>query len=186
VGKSKSMMRALKSIPKVIPQIVIVPCFGAVLLMIAIIFIGVIMRYAVDKPLSFVDEYSGYLLALIIMFGLAYGLKTRAHVSVDLLIKMLPRRVAAYLETFHLIVALGFVILLMYGATLLTVDSFVAGKLAWSDTETPLWMVQWVMPVGLAFFTIVLIAAIVTQIRSLRAPKEEAEPPIDTGEAFDE
>ena len=186
MGKTRNIMGPLKKIPEVIPQIGIAPCFGAILIMIAIIFIGVVMRYALGNPLPFVDEYSGYLLALIIMFGLAYGVKTKAHVSVDILLKLLPRRAVNYLETIHLIIALGFVIVILYGTTLLTVDSFVTGRLAWSSVETPLWMVQWVMPVGLTFFAIVLIAAIATRIRLLRAPKEKIEPLIDTGKADDE
>lgn len=171
MGKTKNVLRLVKRVPELLPSVGLVPAFSAILLMILIIFFGVFTRYVLGNPLPFVDEYSGFLLALIIFLGLAYALKTKGHVSVDIVIKMLPHRITAYLEAANLIVALGFVILILIATTQLTTDSFAEGKLAWGSMETPLGPVQLVMPIGLSLFVIGLIAAIASKISSLRAPK---------------
>ena len=166
--------KVIQRIPEVTPLVGLVPAFGAMLLMIAIIFVGVVLRYIFDRPLPFVDEYSGYLLAMVILFPLAYALKTKGHISVSLVVKMLPQRAATWLEVSTLLISLGFVILILVATTKLTMESFAIGRLAWSPMETPLGPMQLVMPIGLSLFVIGIVAEIAGKIRSFREPKEKS------------
>ena len=165
--------KVIQRIPEVAPLVGLVPAFGAMLLMIAIIFVGVVLRYIFNRPLSFVDEYSGYLLAMVILFPLAYALKTKGHISVSLVVKMLPQRAAAWLEVSTLLVSLGFVTIILVATTQLAIRSFALGRLAWSPMETPLGPVQLIMPIGLSLFVIGIVAEIASKVKSLWGRQEK-------------
>ena len=170
MGKIK---KVIQWIPEVMPKVGLVPAFVALLFMIVLIFVGVALRYVFDSPLPFVDEYSGYALATLTLMTLAYALKTKGHIRVDIVVDRLPHRAASYLEIATLLVSLGFVIIILVATTRLTVESFEIGRLAWSPMETPLGPVQLVRPIGLSLFVIGIVAEIAGKIRSLRGIKEK-------------
>jgi TRAP-type C4-dicarboxylate transport system permease small subunit len=64
-------------------------------------------RFLIRAPSSFTEELAGFLLIWIGLFGAAYGIRTRAHLGIDLLVARLsvrPRRAAEILA--HLVVFL--------------------------------------------------------------------------------
>ncbi len=161
-------------IAEVTPLLGLVLAFGAMLLMIGLVSIGVVMRYFFSRPLPFVDEYSGYLLALLILFPLAYALKTRGHIAVTIVVRMLPHRMSAYVELATLIISLAFVILLVFATTRLTAESFILARRAWSPLETPLGPVQLIMPVGFSLLVIAIMFEIMSKIRAVRrSPRKD-------------
>ena len=64
------------------------PSFVAILAMVVMVFVSVFSRYF-GKPLQPVEEYTGYLAAVITMFSLAYILKRSSHISVDFIPQLL-------------------------------------------------------------------------------------------------
>ena len=131
---------------------------------------GVLARYVFKNPIHWVDEYNGYLMALVTLLPLAWVLMRVGHIRLTTLTQLLPKRAAKYLEIALDLVSLGIVIILLWGTTQLTIDSFVTGRRVWSVVETPLGPVQLVMPIGLGLFAIAIIASIIQRIRLGSAP----------------
>jgi len=56
-----------------------------IILVLAVVSYAVIQRYVLQTPLLWGDEFIGYVLVSIIMFGTAEALRKNDHISIDLL-----------------------------------------------------------------------------------------------------
>ena len=81
----------------------------AQMFMLAIIIITVIavfMRYVLNDPLQWVEEVLIALYLWAIMLGAASAMKHRGHVSIDVFVTMLPRRLQRYMQHFNDVVSI--------------------------------------------------------------------------------
>jgi len=142
------------------------PSFFAILAMVVMVFVSVFSRY-LGKPLQPVEEYTGYLAAIITMFSLAYILKRSSHIAVDFIPQVLGSKQRTALEAVTLLVSLVIVILLLIAGTRLAIESLVTNRLSWTIMETPLGYVQMIIPVGLALFIFQIVNELVNKFRAL-------------------
>lgn len=73
-------------------KLVFLMCFILMGLMVAIIFAQVIARYVFNASFSWSEELGRYIFVWITFLGTAIGLKKKAHVALDNLVKKLPAR----------------------------------------------------------------------------------------------
>ena len=144
------------------------PPFIAVIALAAIIVISVTARYAFNFPFHFADEYSGYLMVLIVFLPLSFALRLGRHIRVDILIRYLPWRVVNYLDLVADIIALAVIVVLLVSSTQMTMKSFARGLKARTLMETPLGPVQLILVIGLILFSIQMLIRIINNIRELR------------------
>ena len=73
--------------------IVILETYSAVLMlvMLGVVLVGVFYRYVVDEALSWYDEFAGYILVWLTMYGSVVGLAKGKHISFETLVEKLPR-----------------------------------------------------------------------------------------------
>lgn len=73
---------------------------GAVLIIPLILSLAyeVFSRYVLREPTIWAYEISYMLMGTIFLFGMAYALKTRQHVNVDVIYSILPKRVKALFD----------------------------------------------------------------------------------------
>jgi TRAP-type C4-dicarboxylate transport system permease small subunit len=150
----------------------------AVLLMTGLIAFDVLMRYFLNLPQLFVDEVAGFLQVLVVFWGLAHTFRSGGHIRVDLVTRLLPAPVRAWLR----VVTLG------VGILLLGVVAWVTGASAWTAWDYgrvstvmlyPLWLPMLLIPTGLALMALAMAAALVHQVRIVRGldgPLDEVEP----------
>lgn len=136
----------------------------AVLAMATMVFVSIMMR-TFGAPLQFVNEYTGYLAAVITMITLGYILKRSSHVAITLIPNKLPVRGRAGLEIVSLLLSLAVVTMFIYTGTMLVIDSFVKNRTAWTVVETPLGWVQLIIPIGLLLLFIQIVYEIARRIR---------------------
>ena len=121
-------------------------------------------------------EFSVYMMVASLFLASPYCLRTKGHVSVDLLAHYLPPRGARVLT---LAVAVAGLLVCLYLATvggLLTLDAFERGdrtESTWAPLKWPLFLT---MPVGLGLTALQYVA----EILRLRLP--EAAPPSDASQ----
>jgi len=163
---SKVPSRIAQGISQTVEAVSMWPSFFAVLAMATMVFIGVMSRY-LGRPLYFVEEYTGYLAAVITIVTLAYILKRSTHISVNFIPELLPRRGRIGLETVTMLVSLSVVVLLFIAGTNLVINSFVAHRTAWTIAETPMGWVQLIVPIGLGLLIIQMLFNLVNKIKSL-------------------
>jgi len=131
---------------------------GVVLLMMLVVAYSVINRYVLGTPVTWSDEFSGYLVVALVMLGAAETLRTGDHISVDLLTNKLSdsgRRHAA---------AIGNVMVLAVSAALLvsgveTINySYHFGMLSEGYLEVPMWIPQSFLILGSVSLALVALA----------------------------
>ena len=160
---SKSLTRILDLLATTSGQIA-----GAVVfIMVIMVATGAIMRYGFDRPLPFPDEYSGYMLVLITLVGAGYVLRERGHINVDIVIRMLPPRVAGWLTVVTDLASLLCVIVLILQTVNVVSISFATGRESiMGSMRTPLGPVQLLMPIGLVLLAIEFLRVLSRSIRS--------------------
>lgn len=109
-------------------------CLG----MLGVVLAGVFYRYVVNEALSWYDEFAGYVLVWLTMFGSVVALARRKHISFDTLVLKLPPRGRRAAEIFGVLCVMGFsLVLLLAGWQLVremsdeTAVSIPAVKMAW-------------------------------------------------------
>jgi TRAP-type C4-dicarboxylate transport system permease small subunit len=117
---------------------------------------------AVGLPTTRVtDEISGYVLVLAATWGLAYTLRTDAHVRIDVLLPHMPLRLRALADRLAWLVMAGFAGLLAWRIWILVEDSWETGIRSSTYLLMPLWVPQGILGVG---FTLLALAAVVAMV----------------------
>ncbi|MBI4294934.1 MAG: TRAP transporter small permease [Chloroflexi bacterium] len=141
---------------------------ASVIAMALMITIHVILRYVFEVNLKFTDEYGGYLFTVIVFMGLAYCMRQEAHVYADLVVKHFPQRVRAALELVHSLAAIFLMGIYFKYAWRLWTDSVERGTRSVQVTETPMWIPQLFLWVGLSFFILELGARTIKKVIALQ------------------
>jgi len=107
------------------------------------------------------DEISGYILVLAATWGLAYTLRTDAHVRIDVLLPHMPPRLRALADRLAWLVMAAFAALVAWRIWILVEDSWETGIRSSTYLLMPLWVPQIILGVG---FSLLAVAAIVSVI----------------------
>ena len=130
--------------------------------------VEVISRYVLHNPLILADEFGGYSLVAITMFGLAYGWKTRGHVRVTFIIKRIPKRLIGKIRVATLSIALIYIGIAGKVSYEFIADAFQRGIKSNSWILTPLAWPQMVLPIGFTLLFILLISEIYKSIKTVQ------------------
>jgi TRAP-type C4-dicarboxylate transport system permease small subunit len=133
--------------------------------MLVIIVIGVLSRYVFNFPFYFVEEYSGYLMVGIGFLGTAYAFHKRAHVRVDTVSEMLPKRARAGLETITMFIGICIIAILLWYSVKLFLMDFKGNVLSSTIMQTPLWIPQTFILIGWAVLLGMLILHLADKIK---------------------
>jgi TRAP-type C4-dicarboxylate transport system permease small subunit len=126
---------------------------------------------AVGLPTTRVtDEISGYILVLAATWGLAYTLRTDAHVRIDVLLPHMPPRLRALADRIAWLVMAGFAALFAWRIWILVQDSWETGIRSSTYLLMPLWVPQVILGVG---FSLLALAAAVSVVTDLVGPRPE-------------
>jgi tripartite ATP-independent transporter DctM subunit len=87
-----------------------VPAAALVVIEIAVLFSGVVARYAFNQPLVWSDELASVLFLWLAMFGAVIALRRHEHMRLTALVKLARPRRRAFLETLSAIVVAIFVL----------------------------------------------------------------------------
>lgn len=139
---------------------------GALLVLVSFaIAFDVVVRKTLEISLVGVDEVSGFILAITCSWGFAFALLHRAHIRVDTIQLVLPKRSCAILDIVGLALIGGFVgIVGWYAANVLALSVGLGANALMLDV--PLWVPQAIWVAG---FLIFMILAVLLLVRSLIA-----------------
>jgi len=143
-----------------------IACVAIVLTTIGIT-VNAVSRYALNRPILFVDEYAQYLLVATFYLGVAYTMRAGRHVSVDMLVGRLgpgarrPLRIAVSLVGFW---AIGLMCWHAWGAFASTTRS---GLVSLTPLETPLSLPFLSVAVGMSLFVLEIFVDILKDVVGL-------------------
>lgn len=132
---------------------------------VVLINVEILLRTLFNTSTFIADEYSGYFLVSVVLLGLAYALKQDAHIRVEVIRTRLgstSKRVVDVIASLFGIVLTTYV---AFHAIMMTKDAYTLEMTADSISETPIFIPQIVIPIGLALFVFQLIATLIRRLR---------------------
>ncbi|HZG64298.1 MAG TPA: TRAP transporter small permease [Rubrobacteraceae bacterium] len=123
---------------------------GGILLVVAVfsVVFQVIARYFFGLSFIWINEVNEYILLYVPFLGAAWLLRHNGHVTVDLLVRVLPPRIKKASNI--LVAALGIIIsaVLVWYGTSVTMEAYARGTVSTTSTQLPLVYLLVVIPVG--------------------------------------
>ena len=140
---------------------------GLLLLAILLdVLLQVVTRHFGDS-LTFTEESARFLMIWMGFIGIAAATYRNAHMCVTFLADKAPLPWRTYVANCARLLFLAYVLLLGYSGALLTHLQWTLGR-RWSTLDIPVWLVNIVVPVGMALTAI----AIIGKWRGHRGPAE--------------
>jgi TRAP-type C4-dicarboxylate transport system permease small subunit len=163
---------------------------GALVFLAAVLIaIDVLMRKYLARSIGGADELAGYSLAIGTAWGLGAALIDRAHIRIDSLYGMFPKKLRLFLDVVALLLFVGFFGLMSWHGLGVVSQSWVSGSHSQSALETPIVVPQLLWIAGLLGFVaigvLLLIHALIlgqrghlnrmAKLISTRSAEEEVE-----------
>lgn len=117
--------------------------------MTLVTFVQVVARYVFNYSFSWAFELTTFLFAALIFLGISWGVRINAHIGVDALVKLFPRKLARVVAVVSCLLCLFYTTLVFYGAWYYVSRIYRIGVLA-DDVPIPLWVPITVLPIGYA------------------------------------
>ena len=160
------LMRALE---KVSDKVTVAMRYLCMLILGVMLLLGtadVMGRYLFNRPVFGTYEIFGVFLPCIVLLGLAYTQAEHAHVSITMVIEVLPPPLQRVFNIITTIIAMVITILIGWFGFELSMRFLNSGKLI--DTiRVPKWIPQLVVPLGaLALFLVLLVQLIHLLVKS--------------------
>jgi C4-dicarboxylate transporter, DctQ subunit len=124
--------------------------------MTVLTFVQVVLRYGFNSGLDWQLESNYYLFAWLVMIGLSYGVRVRAHIGVDAAVRLLspgPRRAVGI---FVLLLALTYTVLMLIGSFDYLYRLYIINVEA-EDIPIATWKLSLCLPLGFVFLFIRLL-----------------------------
>jgi len=128
--------------------------------LVCMILTEIFLRYFFDKSTMIADEYSGYLYLASIFLGLAYTFTQNGHIRINIITSKLSKGSNKIIDVFASLVTIAVLLFILYRTILFTYDSYELEMLSEAVSETPLYLTQIVMPIGITLFILAVIAFI--------------------------
>ena len=127
-----------------------------------------IARYVFNSPWPFGEEYTAYILVMLTFFPLAYTLRKKGHIRIELIVDRFSVKTRRWVVIVTTIISLIVVsIMIVYGLEL-AIKSYQYNIRATTVMMTPLWIPQMFIVVGLIIFGLQLMLYFISRIRKLR------------------
>lgn len=129
------------------------------LVLLAVIVVNVVLRYAFDEGRIEFEEIQWHLYAVGILVGLSYAAESDTHVRVDVLHERLSPRLQAWIELYGiLLLLLPFITLVLVYGVPFVVSSYRVNEVSQAPGGLPYrWVIKAVLPLG---FTLLLAATL--------------------------
>ena len=124
--------------------------------MTVLTFLQVVLRYVFNSGLDWQLESNYYLFAWLVMIGISYCVRVRAHIGVDAAVRMLPPTPRRVVGIFVLLLALLYTALMMYGSFEYLRRLYIINVEA-EDIPILTWKLSLCLPLGFVFLFIRLL-----------------------------
>jgi TRAP-type mannitol/chloroaromatic compound transport system permease small subunit len=139
-----------------------------ILPLVAAMVFEVSSRYLFAAPTSWAYEVSYMFMAAIFMMGIAYALKVRQHVNVDLVYGALGPRARAIVDLIGYCLLLPCVAWLTYALYGFAHDAWRTGEQSGLSAWNPvIWPYRAILALGFAIFVLQVAAEVVKSLRAL-------------------
>jgi C4-dicarboxylate transporter DctQ subunit len=151
---SPLVQRVLKAADRVEETFMIV----ALTFMTVLTVVQVALRYGFGSGLVWSLEVTTYTFAWLVLIGMSYGVRTEAHIAVDLVTSRLSPGAARVFAAIALFAGLAYCALMIYGSSQFVDRLMTLGTNA-RDIPLPRWALTGIMPVAFGLLALRLVQA---------------------------
>jgi C4-dicarboxylate transporter DctQ subunit len=131
--------------------------------------VQVVLRYGFGTGFVWSLEATTYLFAWLVLIGMSYGVRTEAHIAVDLVTSRLGPSAARAFARVALVAGLAYCALMIYGSSQFIERLMVLGNDA-RDIPLPRWVLTGIMPIAFVMLALRLVQA----ARPVLWPRQQA------------
>jgi len=135
-------------------------------IMVAVIFLQVIMRYVFDSSLSWSEELARYCFIWLVYVGISYGVKKQRHIKVDAILLLFKDRGKLVFSIISNILFLFFCLFVIKYGTDIAVKLLDWGQKSPAN-QIPMGLVYLAAPIGMGLTAIRIIQNLIKQFRAL-------------------
>ena len=118
-------------------------------LMVTISFVQVINRYILGTGFTWALELVTYLFAWLVLFGVSYGIRTGAHIGIDVLVRQFPHKLRRAIGLLGVLACCAYCIIMLVGSVGYVYKLYDLGIEA-QDLPIPRWIPFIMLPIGLS------------------------------------
>jgi C4-dicarboxylate transporter DctQ subunit len=131
---------------------------AALTFMTVLTVVQVVLRYGFSESLVWSLEATMYTFAWLVLIGMSYGVRTEAHIAVDLVTSRLTPRGARVFAAIALACGLAYCALMIYGSVQFVDRLMTLGNNA-RDIPLPRWVLTGIMPFAFGLLALRLVQA---------------------------
>jgi C4-dicarboxylate transporter DctQ subunit len=161
---ARALARAVDRLSRLLSDIGIAISGLAMLVSLVLVIYGVVLRYALNRPQSWLDELVGYLLVATVMLGAADALRQREHIAIDIITGKLDRKKRFWVAILALLSVAATAFLFIYEGWGAVAFSKMVDMRSTGHLDMPIWTMQLLIPVGGA---LLLLNAVTLLLRLL-------------------
>jgi C4-dicarboxylate transporter, DctQ subunit len=120
--------------------------------------VQVVLRYGFGGGFVWSLEVTTYTFAWLVLIGMSYGVRTEAHIAVDLVTSRLSPGGARAFAAIALVAGLAYCALMIYGSSQFVHRLLTLGNNA-RDVPLPRWVLTGIMPIAFALLALRLVQA---------------------------
>jgi C4-dicarboxylate transporter DctQ subunit len=124
--------------------------------MTVLTFVQAVLRYLFDSGFVWSLEATTYTFGWLVLVGMSYGVRTRAHIATDILTRRLPANLARIVALTALVVSLVYCALMIFGSAVFIDRLMTLGNDA-RDIPLPRWVLTGIMPIAFALLAFRLL-----------------------------
>jgi TRAP-type C4-dicarboxylate transport system permease small subunit len=150
-----------------------------ILAMCLLITGAVFVRYVFGIPVVWVPEIVGYLMVALVFLALGDAMLAGSHIRIDLFVSRIPKRLRDMLELFTLALSTGVAGFFAWHGVRTMLRSYEYGRSdAFGALNTPLYIPQVALPIGLSILTLVLALLVCRRLYVVlyRGQESDADP----------
>jgi len=157
-----------------LPKSSLIVSGGSIALAMILVVTGVIGREIFNISMPFAIEFSEYLIPVACYWGAAYTLSVDGHVNADVVVNRLSERTREWLLFIGYLLGMPYLFSITFQLLKVVLVSFRDGYVSMYPLQTPLWIPQLLVWIGLFMFDLQLIAETVKKAHRLFCrPKEQ-------------
>ena len=134
--------------------------------LVLLILTEIFIRYFFNMSTLIADEYSGYLYLATIFLGLSYTFKESAHIRINIITSKISKKSNRFIDIFAGSLTIIILLFALYRTILFSFDSYEMEMVSEAVSETPLYLTQLVMPLGLSLFILSVLVFVIKGLKN--------------------
>ena len=135
------------------------------ILIVALILFEIFLRTFFHTSTLISDEFSAYFFVAVVMLGLSYTFKENGHIRITLILSRLGKKTEKVFDIITSTIALILTLFIFYHSLIMVIETCKLDMRADSIAETPIFIPQIALPVGLFLFALQITVKIIRRIR---------------------